>query len=67
VIGHYSTAWPVAVVQCCVWLPGAAAFTLAPAYQVAALCRATRPAEPQSGSSPDGSFPAPDFGSAQAV
>ena len=67
VIGHYSMAWPIAVVQCCVWLPGAAAFALAPAYQVAALCRATRPAEPQSGSLLEGSFPSPDFGGAHAV
>jgi hypothetical protein len=67
VIGHYSTAWPVAVVQCCVWLPGAAAFTLAPAYQVAAQCRATRPAEPQSGSLLECGFPTPDFGGAHAI
>ena len=67
VIGHYSMAWPVAVVQCCVWFPGAAAFTLAPAYQVAALCRATRPAKQQFSGFLDGSFPQPRFGGAPAA
>jgi hypothetical protein len=67
VIGHYSAEWPLAVVQCCGWFPGAAAFALAPAYQVAALCRATRPAAQQLSGFLDGGFPEPHFGAAPAA
>jgi hypothetical protein len=44
VIPHYSHAWPLAAIEALTQFSTAAAFALAPAYQVAALCMATRQA-----------------------
>jgi hypothetical protein len=45
VIPHYFAGWPMAIVESLVRIPSAAAFALAPAYQVAAQRRATQSPE----------------------
>jgi len=49
VVPHYSRTLPLAMFQALIRLPAAAAFALAPAYQVAAQRRATKPASVPTG------------------
>jgi hypothetical protein len=47
VIPHYFATWPMAIVESLVRIPSAAAFALAPAYQIAAQRRATQAPDTQ--------------------
>ena len=64
---RYATSWPVAAIEWYVWFPAAVGFALAPAYQLAAQCRATQPASPRPAGFLTDGFQQPRFGSTPAA